>query len=92
MDMLDRIAALLRALFGDTASAGRPADSGAARPGAGNAGRPTDPDLAAAWDELNDYLGEDASGGGARTDPSGADARRDGGAQSRGGFRTASAP
>ena len=58
MDMLDRIAALLRSLFGDAGPADRTAD----RP-AGSGTRPADPDLAAAWDELNDYLGEDASGG-----------------------------
>ena len=46
MDMLDRIAAVVRTLFGDAASSSRTGGSG-----------PADPDLAAAWDELNDYLG-----------------------------------
>jgi DnaJ-domain-containing protein 1 len=59
MDMLDRIAALLRALFGDAGSSERPA-------GSGSSSRPADPDLAAAWDELNGFLGEDASGGRSR--------------------------
>jgi DnaJ-domain-containing protein 1 len=63
MDMLDRIAALLRALFGDAGSTGRPAGAGGSRPGSGSSTRPADPDLAAAWDELNGYLGADASGG-----------------------------
>lgn len=81
MDMLDRIAAVLRALFGDAGSRGsRTRDAAGAageshRPGGG--GRPADPDLAAAWDELNDYLGADeagpAPGGGG---PSGGDGGR----------------
>lgn len=63
MDMLDRIAALLRALFGDAGSGGAdPAESPA-----GSGGRPADPDLAAAWDELNGYLGGDTPKGGARS-------------------------
>jgi hypothetical protein len=58
MDLLDRIAALLRSLFADAASPGGTTGS---RPNAGRSGgpstRPADPDLAAAWDELDDYLG-----------------------------------
>ncbi len=103
MDMLDRIAALLRALFGDAGSTERPASPRGGRSGAGSS-RPADPDLAAAWDELNDYLGEDASGGSGQADPSGAGARsgsgsragsRDGGwrgASTRGGSRAGSPP
>lgn len=60
MDVLDRIAAVLRALFGDAGSPDRPQGSGpGARPSGGSSARPADPDLAAAWDELNDYLGAD---------------------------------
>ena len=82
MDMLDRIAALLRSLFADPGSADRPKASGSG-PGPSGSTRPADPDLAAAWDELNDYLGEDASGsGGGRTRP----------ASSHGGSRSASPP
>jgi len=57
MDLLDRIAALLRALFADAAPTGRPAGQ---QPGAGassrSSSRPVDPDLAAAWEELDEYL------------------------------------
>ena len=60
MDFLDRIAAVLRALFGDAGSEYRPRGSDpGTRPSGGSAARPADPDLAAAWDELNDYLGTD---------------------------------
>ncbi|MCX7030121.1 MAG: J domain-containing protein [Spirochaetes bacterium] len=60
MDLLDRIAALLRILFGDAGSTGRPPGSGpGARTSGGSSARSADPDLAAAWDELNDYLGAD---------------------------------
>jgi hypothetical protein len=60
MDFLDRVAAVLRALFADSGSTGRAAGSGpGARPSGGSSARPADPDLASAWEELNDYLGED---------------------------------
>jgi DnaJ-domain-containing protein 1 len=77
MDLLDRIASLLRAFLGDALSSGRPGEAGqAARPSRGSSSRPADPDLAAAWDELNDYLGADREGtGGKDTAGSG---RRDG--------------
>jgi hypothetical protein len=67
MDVLDRIAAVLRALFGDAESTDRPRGSGpGVRPSGGPSSRPADPDLAAAWDELNEYLGADRreTGGG----------------------------
>jgi hypothetical protein len=67
MDLLDRIAVVLRALFGDAESTNRPRESGpSARQSGGSSSRPADPDLAAAWDELNDYLGADRreTGGG----------------------------
>jgi DnaJ-domain-containing protein 1 len=83
MDMLDRIAALLRTLFGDAGSAERPAGPGARPP------RPSDPDLAAAWDELNDYLGEDASEGGTRSGPREGSWRAE---SARGGARAGSPP
>ncbi len=86
MDMLDRIAALLRALFGDAGSSQRTAGTGGGRPGPGPA-RPADPDLASAWDELNDYLGEDASGAAGQAGPSG-----HGGTRSRAGGRAGSPP
>lgn len=60
MDLLDRIATLLRALLGEAGSTDRSAQ---ARPGADasrrSSARPVDPDLAAAWEELDDYLGEE---------------------------------
>jgi hypothetical protein len=60
MDFLDRIAAVLRAFFGQAESPDRASGSGprTGSPG-GSSARPADPDLAAAWDELNDYLGAD---------------------------------
>jgi hypothetical protein len=68
VDMLDRIAAVIRALFADAGSSGRTGGSGpAGGTSAAPPRRPADPDLAAAWDELNDYLGadrEDAGGTG----------------------------
>jgi hypothetical protein len=60
MDMLDRIAALLRALFGDSGSTERPAGGSGARPGSGSSRRPVDPDLAAA---SGGRRGESARGG-----------------------------
>jgi hypothetical protein len=85
MDVLDRIAALLRAVFGDADATGRRAGSfhetGSPR---GPSQRPLDPDLAAAWDELNAYLG-DESGERRGTGP-GADRRAD--ARGPGGPRT----
>lgn len=60
MDLLDRIARLLRALFADPPSTGTTATD---HPGAGTRGggsaRSADPDLSAAWEELDDYLGAD---------------------------------
>lgn len=67
MDLLDRIAAVLRALFGEASSteAQRSSGGGAgSRPAGGTSSRPVDPDLAAAWDELNDYLGAERRGTG----------------------------
>jgi hypothetical protein len=60
MALLDRIAAVLRTFLGGTGSAG--SATGSAPRGEspdGSAAHPADPDLAAAWDELNDYLGEE---------------------------------
>jgi len=66
MDLLDRIARLLRALLSDSPSSGTTATN---RPGAGTRGRgsarPADPDLAAAWEELDDYLDADRATSGA---------------------------
>lgn len=63
MDMLDRIAALLRSLFADSGSRDHSTGSaGGTRPSGSS--RPADPDMAAAWDELNDYLGNDTPGSG----------------------------
>lgn len=67
MDLLDRLVAVLRALFGDSPPTGgrRSAGSGpGSRPAGGYSSRPVDPDLAAAWDELNDYLGAERRGSG----------------------------
>jgi DnaJ-domain-containing protein 1 len=67
MDVLDRIAAVLRALFAHSESTDRPRGAGpGVRPSAEPLSRPADPDLAAAWDELNEYLGSDRreAGGG----------------------------
>jgi hypothetical protein len=76
MDLLDRIAAALRAIFGDAGSSARAAGSGRASGSPGEfSARPADPDLAAAWDELNDYLGSEG--------------REAGGARSRAGARSA---
>jgi hypothetical protein len=74
MDLLDHIAALLRALFGDPGSTGRPPGSGmgAGRTSGGYSARPADPDLAAALDELNDYLGADQEETGGRSHRGGA--------------------
>ena len=84
MDLLDRIASLLRALFGDALSSGRPRGAGQdARPTGGPSSRPADPDLAAAWDELNDYLGVDREGTGGN-DTAGSGGRRDGSGGTRG--------
>jgi hypothetical protein len=94
VDLLDRLAGLLRALLGDGTGGGRraghgtdsPRGPGADRP---SAGRPADPDLAAAWDELNDYLGDGSVRGGGGRDGSG----RDGGSRDdRGGGTAAGAP
>ncbi len=84
MDLLDRIASLLRALFGDALSSGRPGETGqTARPSGGSSSRPADPDLAAAWDELNDYLGAEREGTGGN-DTAGSGGRRDGSGGTRG--------
>jgi hypothetical protein len=94
MDFLDRIASLLRTLFGDALSSGRPGEAGrAARPSGGSTSRPTDPDLAAAWDELNDYLGADREGTGGN-DTAGSGGRRNGsgGSRSDGGTRSSRMP
>lgn len=67
MDLLDRIAAVLRALFADNSLTGGQRGAGpsaGSRPAGGASFRPADPDLAAAWDELNDYLGADRQAAG----------------------------
>jgi DnaJ-domain-containing protein 1 len=57
MDLLDRIAALLRSLFADAGSTFRAADSQPGAEASRRTSRPIDPDLASAWEELDDYLG-----------------------------------
>ena len=65
MDIIDRIAAVLRALFADDQAAGRARTTHTGSTG-GSASRPTDPDLAAAYDELDDVLGADRDRAGGR--------------------------
>jgi hypothetical protein len=87
MDMLDRIAAVLRALFGNAGSADQPRGPDPhTRSSGGYSARPADPDLAAAWDELNDYLGAD------RREPGSGDPRGGGQHEGRGPRRSPTPP
>jgi DnaJ-domain-containing protein 1 len=82
VDILDRIAALLRALFGDGPAGSRSADANRA-----SDPRFADPDVARAWEELNEDLGREASSGtrsaGARSGGTGTRSRGTGGSSRR---------
>ena len=78
MDLLDRLAELMKSIFGDGGGAQR------------REGKPSfsDPDVSEAWEELDDYLGgRSAKTGGAGAGPRGGTGRAD-----SGGARRTTAP